>query len=306
MMSYESGFVNGSDGTRLFFQATGTGPDIIACNGIGVSTFFWKYIKQHFCRSYRFITWDYRGHGRSEPPRDRSHVSMSDQAADMACIADHLDAHHAILLGHSMGVQVILEYYRSSPDRVAALVPVLGSFGRPLDTFMNSSLSRPIFDRIVELSRRKPRLVAHLTRLTTNPTYAIPLAGLVGLFDRFYCPAEDLRQYLEHIASIDSQLLMEMALAMADHSAGDLLPRIQVPTLIIAGERDLFTPVHLSLEMQRRIPGAELLMLRQGSHAALIEQPELMIRRLEEFLARHSLTAATISPRDQLAVGAFA
>jgi pimeloyl-ACP methyl ester carboxylesterase len=57
-----------------------------------------------------------------------------------------------------------------------------------------------------------------------------------------------------------------------------------VPTLVVAGERDLFTPRHLSLEMAQRIRGAELLEIPRGSHAALIEQPELVNLRLEKFL----------------------
>jgi pimeloyl-ACP methyl ester carboxylesterase len=75
-----------------------------------------------------------------------------------------------------------------------------------------------------------------------------------------------------------------MVRAAQEHDAGPLLSEIRAPTLVVAGERDLFTPRKLSLEMAQRIPSAELLEIPRGSHAALIEQPELINLRLEKFL----------------------
>jgi len=75
-----------------------------------------------------------------------------------------------------------------------------------------------------------------------------------------------------------------MARAAQEHDAGNLLGEIRAPTLVVAGERDLFTPRHLSVEMSTRIPDADLLEIPRGSHAALIEQPELINLRLEKFL----------------------
>ena len=76
-----------------------------------------------------------------------------------------------------------------------------------------------------------------------------------------------------------------MVRAAQEHDAADMLGNILCPALIVAGERDLFTPRHLSLEMAQRIPRAELLEIPRGSHAALIEQPELINLRLEKFFA---------------------
>jgi pimeloyl-ACP methyl ester carboxylesterase len=58
----------------------------------------------------------------------------------------------------------------------------------------------------------------------------------------------------------------------------------------VAGERDLFTPLQRSREMASRIPRAELLVLREGSHAAMVEQPELLALTMEKFLRAHQLS----------------
>jgi pimeloyl-ACP methyl ester carboxylesterase len=70
-----------------------------------------------------------------------------------------------------------------------------------------------------------------------------------------------------------------------EHSAEDLLGSIAVPTLVVAAERDTFTPPDIAEGMAAAIPNAELEMLRGGSHAAPVEQPLLVELRIEKFLA---------------------
>jgi len=103
------------------------------------------------------------------------------------------------------------------------------------------------------------------------------------------CPKEAFEPYFEHLAELDLRGYFALARDLLSHDASDLLPQIRVPTLVVAGERDLFTPVQRSREMAAQIPGAELLLLRQGSHAALVEQPELVALSVEKFLKLHGL-----------------
>ena len=108
---------------------------------------------------------------------------------------------------------------------------------------------------------------------------------------------EYLRQHLRAAyeairKGVDLRGYFALARDLLSHDASDLLEQIRVPTLVVAAERDLFTPAARSKEMAARIPGAELLVLRAGSHAALIEQPELVALTLEKFLARVVATSA--------------
>ena len=78
--------------------------------------------------------------------------------------------------------------------------------------------------------------------------------------------------------------IVEMVRQTNRHDAFPYLPKIQAPVLIIAGERDDFTPLWLSRKMARLIPEAELMVLADASHAALIEQPETINHRIARFL----------------------
>ena len=59
------------DNIEIYFEVYGEGSSIICNNGVGVSTFFWKYVLQHYDNAHQIIIWDYRGHGKSD--RNISH-----------------------------------------------------------------------------------------------------------------------------------------------------------------------------------------------------------------------------------------
>ena len=80
---------------------------------------------------------------------------------------------------------------------------------------------------------------------------------------------------------------------MADHDLTEFLPSCERPVLVIAGENDLFTPLHRSERMADLLPNSELFVLAEGSHAAIVEYPDTINRRIERFLDNHDL------PRDR-------
>ena len=92
--------------------------------------------------------------------------------------------------------------------------------------------------------------------------------------------------YYRHMAFLDPIVLMKMADAMRAHSARDLLTRIDVPTLIVAGELDPFTPPALAHTMHEEIPDSELVVLEGASHGAVIEKPDDVNFAVTSFLER--------------------
>jgi pimeloyl-ACP methyl ester carboxylesterase len=105
----------------------------------------------------------------------------------------------------------------------------------------------------------------------------------------------DFMPYLEGMARIDARLFVAMLSSAGQHSADDLLPKIAVPTLVVAGSRDGFTPPDRSRAMADAIPGAELLEIEGGSHTAPIERPHLVDTTVRDFLARRIDSAHAIS-----------
>jgi pimeloyl-ACP methyl ester carboxylesterase len=96
----------------------------------------------------------------------------------------------------------------------------------------------------------------------------------------------DFMPYLEGMARIDTRLFIAMLSSAGQHSADELLTDIEVPTLIVAGARDGFTPPERSREMASAIRGSELLEIPNASHTAPIERPHLVDFTIRDFISR--------------------
>jgi len=288
MPDQRAGYARTDDGHQLYYRAVGSGPPMICCNGVGVSTFFFRYIAEHFRKTHTVIVWDYRGHGRSSVPADvpNADLSIERNSRDLEAVRTAAGVRGpAVLLGHSMGCQVILEYARRYPEHTRALVPMFGTFARPLDTFMDNPHSRKLFGVIQKVAAVGGRAGTRMLLPLYASPLAYPVSRYAGLVDKHYAQKVDIDKYLEHLIHMDPQIFLRMVGLMADHDLTDFLPRIEAPTLVIAGERDLFTPVHRSEKMAELIPRAELMILAEASHAAIVEHPDTINCRIDRFLA---------------------
>ncbi len=277
-------FATARDGTRLFWREDGAGaPPVVLSDGVGCAGFVWAHLFPALATRGRAIHWNYRGHGRSERPRDPDRMSLLDCVDDLFRVLDAAGVDRAVLAGHSMGVQVSLEAHRRDPARVAALVLVCGSYARPLDTFHDADLLARAFPLARRLVDRFPG-AARFAFERLVPTELLYQYGRYVEVNRRLVRRQDLRRYLDDLSRIDPVLFVKLLASASVHDASDHLDRVDVPTLVVAGERDTFTPMWLSVQMHARIPGSELLVLPGGSHVAPLERPRLLAERLGRFL----------------------
>ena len=282
------GYAVAYDGSPLFYESWGERGDlapVLLCDGIGCDGYVWRYLRQDLA-DRRGLHPHYRGHGRTAAPRDPRHVTIEDLADDVACVLDDALVERAILIGHSMGVQVALETYRRHATRVAGLVLLCGASSHPLKTFRGSAQLEEMLPTIEKWVQRVPRgLMNRLTRTLLPTRLAYEVASRLEIRRELVEPT-DFMPYLEGMARIDTRLFVAMLSSAGQHSADDLLPEIAVPALVIAGERDGFTPADRSRAMAAAIPGAELLEIPNASHTAPIERPHLVDSTIRDFVAR--------------------
>jgi pimeloyl-ACP methyl ester carboxylesterase len=288
--------IPGVDGVPIWYRAIGDGPALVCCNGVGVSTFFWRYLEDYFGDTHTVVVWDYRGHGKSGQPTNFDNWTMDINIQDLAAVMDDAGIKKAVLLGHSMGCQVVLEAWRHFPERIAALIPCLGAAGYPVKTFFDTELSEYVYKAAYSVCMNVPRFANAVTHWFARHKIAYHLARLI-VVDPDLASWEDFKPYFAHMSVLDVRVFFAMAKAMAEHSAIDLLPTITAPTLLIGGDRDVFTPFHLTEAMHATIPGSELLRIPTGSHAALIEQPMLMNLRIDKFFRERVAAWAKPMPK---------
>jgi pimeloyl-ACP methyl ester carboxylesterase len=279
--------VSPSDGSPLFYESWGTRGQttpVVLCDGIGCDGYVWRYLRSDLGSRFGLHP-HYRGHGRTAAPRDPARVTVEDLADDIACVLDDALVDRAVLVGHSMGVQVALETYRRHPDRVSGLVLVCGASSHPLRTFKGSATLEELLPTIQKWIQRVPRLLNRLTRTLMPTRLAYEVASRLEIRRELVEPA-DFMPYLEGMARIDVRLFVAMLASAGRHSADDLLGDIKVPTLVVAGGRDGFTPPERSRAMAEAIPDAELLEIPNASHTAPIERPHLVNGTIGDFIAR--------------------
>lgn len=278
--------VAASDGSPLFYESWGERGGklpVLLCDGIGCDGYVWRYLRQDITDRFALHP-HYRGHGRTAAPKDPQRVTIEDLADDVASVLDDALVDRAVLIGHSMGVQVALETYRRHRDRVGGLVLVCGAPSYPLKTFRGSAALEDLLPTVQRWIHRVPGIVNRVTRTLLPTRLAYEVASRLEIRRELVEP-RDFMPYLEGMARIDTRLFVAMLSSAARHSAEDLLPEVQIPTLVIAGERDGFTPPERSRAMAAAIPRAQLLEIEQASHTAPIERPALVDATIRDFLA---------------------
>jgi pimeloyl-ACP methyl ester carboxylesterase len=274
--------VESFDGTDIAYHVVGEGRPILLANGLGGSWKAWTHQIAYFQDRYRFVSWVYRGLYRSGVPRRPDALRVEDHVEDaLRVLAAELIDQTAIF-GWSMGVQVALELYRRAPDRVKLLVLINGVAGRPWETAFNLPKLGAMIPRVLSAVRTIPAVAQTVTERVVQWPETVTWAKRVGLAGRTL-DEEIFAQLASSFAGLDMDLYLHTLELLGEHDARDVLGELDVPVLVIAGDRDLFTPRRAAEEIVRRVRGAELLVVPGGTHYVAVEYPELVNLRVEKF-----------------------
>jgi pimeloyl-ACP methyl ester carboxylesterase len=272
------------DGTKLAVWDIGQreGPVLLLINGLGGNLVTWKFVIERFKDRLRFLSFDYRGMYDSERPANGD-FSMDAHARDAVSVLDYFRIDKALVMGWSMGVQVCFEVYRRIPERVVGLVLANGAYGTPLDKApaLLKPAAMPVMN-LLAVAAGHLRPVARRLMSNTRPLKVAKKVGLVsqqldeGIF------LDLVQRYIE----LDFAAYRDCTASLINHSAEDILEQVKVPTLILGGGRDFFTPKVFSDEMARRIPDAELHVIEDASHYCAVEYPQQLVAIMDKWLQR--------------------
>ncbi len=242
-------------GVRITYDVTGAGPAFLLTHGFTASAHMFQPNLPALSADHSVITWDVRGHGRSDYPDDPAQYSAQLAVGDMIAILDAAGFERAVIGGHSLGGYLSLRFHLAHRDRVAGLVLIDTGPGYRQDA------ARDGWNRMAE-----------------NYAAGFERDGLGALGS-----SDEVRQDVHR----DAGGLIRAArgiLTQFDDQVIASLPGIAVPTLVIVGEDD--TPfLDGSRYMASKIPGARLAVIPDAAHAPNLANPEEFERVLTEFLA---------------------
>ncbi len=254
---------------------------MVFANGLGGPASAWIPYIEALGGQYRLMSWDYRGlYGSLLPQRDIP-LNVAAHAEDLQKILNTAQVEKIHFVGWSMGVQVGLELYARYPERIASLSLLNGTYGRPLRgvpiPFAELTLG-PLIPRARILGKWGNRVLSTVSRspLSYAAVRSLGIAAPGLDKDHFYRMIGDFQH-------VDLDVYFELLEELGAHNAEEILPHIDVPTLVVTGSKDVLTPPHLARHMAQRIAGAELYVIPQGTHYTPAEYPRLVAERMRAF-----------------------
>ncbi|HEY1621564.1 MAG TPA: alpha/beta fold hydrolase, partial [Streptosporangiaceae bacterium] len=112
-------------GTNIYYEIAGNvgaQPPLLLSHGFAESSAMWQPNRAALAAARPVITWDMRGHGRSDSPADPAEYAHAACVADMAALLDSAGAEQAVAGGLSLGGFLSLAFCLQMPERVAGLV----------------------------------------------------------------------------------------------------------------------------------------------------------------------------------------
>lgn len=278
-------------GSRVYFEDTGgDGRVLVFVYGLGCSIFHWKHQLPYLLRTgHRIIWFDYRGHGRSPalPPGTRLRLSTLEHDIAAVCLA--LGVKVFTLMGQSMGGSLALKFAHSYPQMVAGLVLLAAPPKPPSQTFKIGRIGTAAWRAAIALNKTSPAVVRQgmsgIRRLMKPMAEVIRVLG----FNPYLANTADIEEYVEELLAVDPNLFWDLAADLEDLDLEKLTPDIACPTLVIAGARDQVVPLDHAVWLTKRLPAAEIEIVKHGSHCPHFDDPPLVNRRIEKFLKTHGL-----------------
>lgn len=277
------GYFQSFDGTRLFFSREGRGRPLVFCYGLVCSSLHWTYQIDYFKNTYEAIWFDYRGHQNSAVPTNLKTLTIPNIAEDLACLLQDLNIEKPVLLGHSMGVNVILEYYRKYPENVSAMILANGTAQRPLETLFRHNALQAGFRILKKMYETSPSTVTKILKMQKSNPIARTLVALGG-FNPHLTPQADIDLYVKQVSEMDPAILLHLIENYDAFDSTDWLHQIHIPTLILSGEQDRIIPLEQQQLMKQLIPQSQHIFIHHGSHCPQMDLPDVVNFKIEKFL----------------------
>ncbi|MBA3868394.1 MAG: alpha/beta hydrolase [Anaerolineae bacterium] len=260
--------------TNLHYNRQGDGPDVLLVHGWASSGQMWSRLMHDLGHVARFWAVDLYGFGLSPRPAEHESIYVQ-QHAEM--LLDFCEQHHIrpkAIVGHSMGGMLALKLAAEQPDLTDKLIlmsPVVtGRMGHP-----------------IEFGRLFTNEIGSYTLSKSKPLWTLAQNVFSPIFSR---PAH---WYLDDVAASRIQQDFQRASWQASTHALHSLARenmhphlasIQHPTLVILGSNDTTVPPNEGRHAANHLPNAQLLELAHTHHQPLDEQPERVVKAVQDFL----------------------
>lgn len=253
-------------GITIGYDDHGSGTPLVLVHGHPFNRSMWSKQVEAFTPTCRVITPDMRGYGETTVTPGK--VTMAEMAGDLAALLDALEIDRVILGGLSMGGQIVFEFYRQFPSRASALL--LADTQPQAETELGRIRRYETAQRILDHGMQSladetlPKLLAAQT-ITRHPDVV-----------------EQVRHMIMQTNPEGAAAALRGRAERPDYIP--LLQHIAVPTLIVVGSEDEYTPISDAQVMHQGIAGSQLVIFEGIGHMPNMEHPDEFNAALKAFL----------------------
>lgn len=246
------------------YRTAGQGRVLVLLHGFLCDSRCWRPQLDGLSDDFKVVAWDAPGAGASPDPPET--FTTADYVRCLAGFLDTLGIDRAHLVGLSWGGILAQEFYRRYPERLRSLVLA--------DTYAGWRGSLPE-------SVWKERLAACLADANAPPGVVVGKL-LPGMFSGSV-PREVRDELAAIMADFHPAGFRVMTKASADVDTRDLLPTIGAPSLLLWGEEDRRSPLHVAEQFRAAMPAAELAIIPGAGHVSNMEEPAAFNDRVRRF-----------------------
>ena len=267
----ESGYVTSYDNYKIYYEKYT--PEnikkmpILLIHGLSCNMTVWKeYIPIFLSWGHQIIAPDLRGHGKSDKKAD---ISFEKAAKDLKLILKKEGIEGVIILANCFGVGVALNYCKLYGESVRKMVFITPTYVNPLKY-------KKVVNRFTKL---------FYNMLKTGLKYA--------KVDEIKYPYSDhtrdkkskcLTLYLKNFRDNPVRTHLACFYQLITQDDSNILPNIDCPVLIIAAEKDVYTPLKISKDLKKMISHSKLKVIKDMDHAMMIRIPHRISRPIYEFV----------------------
>ena len=258
---------------NIYYEIHGKGEPLVLIYGYAAHSGLWFRQIPILSKKYRVIAFDNRGVGRSDKP-DIPYI-MAMMAGDITGLLDTTGIDTAHIFGISMGGMIAQHFALNYPQRVISLILGCTTCGGVHSIQPKPESMAALFD-FERLKKTPEEFVRQLIPFLFSQEFIEKNPDIVE---------ERVAKSLEYPTPPHGAT--RQAAAMMGHDTYELLPKIKLPTLVIAGDNDRAIPLENSRILASRIPKAALVIIKGAGHEFFIEDPQESNKIVLGFLGRH-------------------
>jgi len=266
--------------TELYYEDRGEGAPVVFLHGMMAGSRFFTAQMDAFEDAYRPIALDFRGHGRSAKT-ETGHL-LPQYARDLQAFLAALSLEDVVLVGHSMGASVAWEYVEQfGTERLCGLVVVdqpAAEFAWPDNEDADVDLER--MWQLMEL-------------VQTDAVRFNELAVEVVFADAASVSPETRRLVFDEFSRCPPPIKSAIVFDETLRDYRDVLPGLDLPTLVCAGADESFVPVAPVEHVADLVPDAEFVVFEESGHCPMLEEPDRFDAEVERFVESLSPSVRT-------------